>query len=216
MDGKPLYEYAREGKQLPRPIEPRDANVLDLELLEWQEANTSQSSLEGHAYRWPTRELGEADRLKMQSVKTLVANAENTRVPQATDEANEASEAVHLAVDEEKGDAPSANWDELEHKPPAFTLKMTVSSGTYVRSIVHDSAAAVGSAAHVVLLQRTRQGDFALGDSEHEGDCVPWEILAEAYDSFKAGARGSPIQAVNDHTLLAEWEKVVLSKWHDA
>lgn len=39
---------------------------------------------------------------------------------------------------------------------------MTVSSGTYVRSIIHDIAAALGSVAHVVLLSRTRQGEFTL------------------------------------------------------
>ena len=39
---------------------------------------------------------------------------------------------------------------------------MTVSSGTYVRSIIHDIALALGSVAHVVVLSRTRQGDFTL------------------------------------------------------
>lgn len=39
---------------------------------------------------------------------------------------------------------------------------MTVSSGTYVRSIVHDLGIALGSAAHVVKLTRTRQGEFVL------------------------------------------------------
>lgn len=39
---------------------------------------------------------------------------------------------------------------------------MTVSSGTYIRSIVHDIGLALGSAAHVVKLTRTRQGEFVL------------------------------------------------------
>lgn len=39
---------------------------------------------------------------------------------------------------------------------------MVVSSGTYVRSIVHDLGIALGSVAHVVKLTRTRQGEFTL------------------------------------------------------
>lgn len=41
---------------------------------------------------------------------------------------------------------------------------MTVSSGTYVRSIIHDIGIALGSSAHVVKLTRTRQGIFTLKD----------------------------------------------------
>lgn len=43
-----------------------------------------------------------------------------------------------------------------------MTLSMKVSSGTYVRSIVHDLGLALESTAHVVRLQRTRQGHFDL------------------------------------------------------
>lgn len=43
---------------------------------------------------------------------------------------------------------------------------MIVSSGTYVRSIVHDLGIVLGSAAHVVKLTRTRQGAFVLNPSD--------------------------------------------------
>jgi len=58
---------------------------------------------------------------------------------------------------------------------------MKVSGGTYVRSLAHDIGHAVGSAAHVVILTRTRQGDFTL-EPEKESDkaCIPWEIFEEA------------------------------------
>jgi tRNA pseudouridine55 synthase len=45
---------------------------------------------------------------------------------------------------------------------------MTVSSGTYVRSIVHDIGLAIGSAAHVVTLTRTKQGRFALSEEDED------------------------------------------------
>jgi tRNA pseudouridine55 synthase len=54
MDGKPLYEYAREGKEIPRKIERREVEVLELELVEWMEGGT-------HPHRAPTDEAGHAE-----------------------------------------------------------------------------------------------------------------------------------------------------------
>jgi tRNA pseudouridine55 synthase len=65
---------------------------------------------------------------------------------------------------------------------------MTVSSGTYVRTIVHDIGAALGSAAHVVRLQRTRQGEFAL-DGEGQGlsdiRTIDWGVFERALEQLK-------------------------------
>jgi tRNA pseudouridine55 synthase len=41
----PLYDYARKGIPLPRPIEKRPVTVHSLELVEWKGAD--------HPYRWP-------------------------------------------------------------------------------------------------------------------------------------------------------------------
>lgn len=93
--------------------------------------------------------------------------------------------------------------------PPTFTLRMTVSSGTYVRSIVHDIALAIGSAAHVVKLTRTRQGQFSLDPSddtttteaepsvqdadserfdfgERKTGCIPWSVFERAIEERKS------------------------------
>ena len=99
--------------------------------------------------------------------------------------------------DEPEPDAPS------EGVPTAFVLRMKVSGGTYVRSIVHDLAHALGSAGHVVTLTRARQGRFALEPSE-EGDraCVPWDVFEKALkDEGEADADGRK-----------EWEREVLDK----
>ena len=47
MDGKRLFEYAREGLPLPRPIEPRDVTVHELRLVAWH-------APDAHAYEPPT------------------------------------------------------------------------------------------------------------------------------------------------------------------
>ena len=87
--------------------------------------------------------------------------------------------------------------------PTAFVLRMRVSGGTYVRSIVHDLSHALGSAGHVVTLTRSRQGRFALEPtSEDDRACVPWEVFEKALkEEGEADADGRK-----------EWEKEVLAK----
>jgi tRNA pseudouridine55 synthase len=58
---------------------------------------------------------------------------------------------------------------------------MTVSSGTYVRSIVHDIGLALGCGAHVVTLTRTRQGQFTLHGDEEELASSKKEAMARWY-----------------------------------
>ncbi len=46
-----------------------------------------------------------------------------------------------------------------------FTIKTTVSKGTYIRSLVRDIAANLGTIGTVLELKRTKQGDFDIKDS---------------------------------------------------
>lgn len=45
MDGKRLYDYAREGKEVPREIEERPVEVKELELLEWLDGGAHDYSI---------------------------------------------------------------------------------------------------------------------------------------------------------------------------
>lgn len=114
--------------------------------------------------------------------------------------------------------------------PPAFTIDMTVTSGTYVRSIVHDIGAALGSAAHVVRLTRVRQGEFSIGELGPEaraadapaegtegaekgtaevalpGNCIEWSVFEKA---LKAQEKG---ELEKDQDGLAEWERILLTR----
>lgn len=49
VQGKKLYEYAREGKVPPIEIQSRPVEVLDMRVLEWYEPGT-------HEYQWPEEE----------------------------------------------------------------------------------------------------------------------------------------------------------------
>jgi tRNA pseudouridine55 synthase len=180
MDGMSLYEYARKGIPLPRPIEKRQVTVHSLELVEWKGGD--------HPYRWPKKAFtDEQKRALAQSFSCVDPSA-------AAPVADESSESVNRA------DREDTMSDEV---PTAFVLRMRVSGGTYVRSIVHDLAHALGSAGHVVTLTRSRQKDYVLEPTE-EGDrrCVPWEVFETALkDAGEKDADG-----------WTEWERELLDK----
>ncbi|KAF8201728.1 pseudouridine synthase [Pholiota molesta] len=167
MDGKPLYEYARKGIPLPRPIEPRPVTVHSLEIVEWLGQD--------HSFSWPEKQMSQDER--------------------------EALETALKGVQEDPTikDEPETPPDNL--KPTAFILKMKVSGGTYVRSIVHDLAHSVGSAGHVSTLKRSRQGRFVL-NPEEEGDCqcIPWETFEKALTDV----------GEVDEEGWSEWERQVM------
>jgi len=132
-----------------------------------------------HTFRYPDQVLSEEQKRALE--KTLRSVQEDAQVADGPEE-------------------PVEN----DRAPTAFVLRMKVSGGTYVRSIVHDLGHAVGSAAHVVTLTRSRQGRFTLEPSE-EGDmgCVSWDVLNAA----KEGA--GPVDE-GGHTA---WEREVLDKF---
>lgn len=170
MDGKPLYEYARSGTPLPRPIEKRKVTVQSLELVEWKGSD--------HSFRWPEKKFTKDEQEAMEKALKSVDDSVSIK-------------------DEPDMDVPS------EQVPTAFVLRMKVSGGTYVRSIVHDLAHALGSAGHVVTLTRSRQGRFALEPTE-EGDCacVPWGVFQKALENEgEADANGRK-----------EWEGEILDR----
>jgi tRNA pseudouridine55 synthase len=169
MDGMPLYEYARKGIPLPRPIERRKVTIHSLDLVEWKGKD--------HTFRWPEKQFSDEEKIAMK--KALEGIEENTAVKDEPD--------------------PGASGE----PPTAFVLSMKVSGGTYVRSIVHDLGHAVGSAAHVVTLTRSRQSRFTLELKEPEDKgCVPWEVFQ----------RASEDEGDVDEDGWKEWEREVLDR----
>ena len=129
-----------------------------------------------HEFRYPEQVLSEAQKQALE--KTLKSVQEDAQV-----------------VDEPEEPA------EDDRAPTAFVLTMKVSGGTYVRSIVHDLGHAVGSAAHVVTLTRSRQGRFTLEPTE-AGDkgCVPWDVFKVATEGVGPADEGG----------RTAWEREVL------
>ncbi len=66
IQGKHLYEYARNGEKIPGEIEKRPVNVTEMELLEWYDGGQ-------HDHRWPSEEAETAEKVvaeQMLHIKT--------------------------------------------------------------------------------------------------------------------------------------------------
>jgi tRNA pseudouridine55 synthase len=237
MEGKPLYEYAREGKPIPREIATREVEVSELELLEWYEPGT-------HSHRWPTEEATNFERSFAEQVwkvekdqmtsKKLTPEEEEADTKARTEHESfkrKADEKVDALVYDRQSkrkktsgqkdvpmmsgalgemppaapkpgkgsnlipEAPDADtpppWD--DKGPPAARVRMTVTSGFYVRSFCHDLGTKVGSSAMMAELCRSRQGDFVLGSS----NCLEFSDLG----------KGEDVWAPQVKTMLEQWNR---------
>ncbi|KAI9831331.1 MAG: hypothetical protein M1819_005105 [Sarea resinae] len=219
VQGKRLYEYAREGKEVPVEIQERPVEVLELEILEWWDGGE-------HEYTWPTEEAETEEKVVAEQVLHLEEKAEKgekaekAEVQSATAAAAAASTSTSTSAQKrplsetetgEEGVASSSATDTAppakrhqaepssdttplpsqpqqqqqqppvtaspppktnptQAQPPALRLRLTSTSGFYVRSLCHDLGLAVDSLAIMSELTRTRQGDFELGRNVLEYD----------------------------------------------
>ncbi|CAH0053282.1 unnamed protein product [Clonostachys solani] len=240
MNGKPLYEYAREGKPIPREIEAREVEVSELELVEWYEPGK-------HNHRWPTEEAEAAERNIAEQVWRLKKQQESSQnlTPEEKEEDNQALEAHEsfkrkfeerqdtLIKDQppkkrnrheknpammsgalgklprglsDKGRdlipaAPDAStpppWS--DEGPPAAKIRMTVSSGYYVRSFCHDLGAELDSAGLMAELCRLRQSDFTVGGTT----CLEFDDMA----------KGEEVWGPKVSDMLDRWNAEPGSQW---
>lgn len=223
VQGKRLYEYAREGKEVPKEIEERPVEVKDLEVVEWMEGGN-------HKYSFPKEEaedeakdlaekvlhLGEtvatsANVVEDQSANGIAINGAKRKRP--LDEGDslvpkKKSEPGHDGVSQflmsgglqnpsrSPEDPPvdvhlQQDLPPTVEGPPAVKLRMTVTSGFYVRSLSHDLGEVVGSLACMCALVRTRQGDFELGKNVLE------------YENLE---KGEDVWGPKVEHLLAKWQ----------
>ncbi|KAL4866330.1 hypothetical protein BDV12DRAFT_136855 [Aspergillus spectabilis] len=80
VQGKKLYEYAREGKEPPIEIKSRPVEVTDMRIVEWYEPGT-------HEYKWPEEEAAADEKAVAEK---LLAKEDSLPVAPAADEAGEA------------------------------------------------------------------------------------------------------------------------------
>lgn len=165
VNGKPLYEYAREGIPLPKAIKVRDVEIHLLEVHGLgpdsrfsplvSEVDENGNSLESMLASNPT--LNDSE---------LYFSDEYMANPEIPDE-------------EKNTHVQAKSTDVSPETLPVFHATASVGSGTYIRSLISDLGRAVGSSAFMVELIRTKQSDWELGKNvftmaEFEGDGRIW------------------------------------------
>lgn len=197
VQGKRLYEYAREGKELPKKIEERPVEVKELEMVEWMEGGSHKFHLPKEEAEDEAKDLAEKVLHLGEAVATSTRAARNqsaddiastgTKRKRSLDDGDsvkhkkkpelgdgEESQSLPLmsgGLQSPEGSPEDRPLDLHSQQdsstvvgaPPAVKLRMTVTSGFYVRSLAHDLGEVIGSLACMCALVRTRQGDFELG-----------------------------------------------------
>jgi tRNA pseudouridine55 synthase len=240
MNGKPLYEYAREGKPIPREIEGREVEASEVELVEWYEPGT-------HNHRWPTQEAEAAERNLAEQVWRLKKQQETSKKltpeeKEQEDQAIAAHESFKKKFEERQdelirdrpskrqrqgkepammsgalGNLPQPTYsnkgsnlvppppDEStpppwsDKGPPAAKIRLTVSSGYYVRSFCHDLGTKLDSAGLMAELCRSRQSDFTVGGP----NCLEYDDLA----------KGEEVWGPQVADMLARWNGEPTGNW---
>ncbi|RAH45794.1 pseudouridine synthase PUS4 [Aspergillus brunneoviolaceus CBS 621.78] len=149
VQGKRLYEYAREGVEPPVEIKARPVEVLDLRVVEWFEPGT-------HGYKWPEVEaVGEerevAERMLRKEDALSVGEggeaAEEGKVEAEAEvegSAKRKAEAEAEAPKVEEGSGPAAGAEESEEAPAAKKVKVS-EDGDSVPAQSGEAAAAESS-----------------------------------------------------------------------
>lgn len=147
MEGKPLYEYARENKPLPKPIEARECEITQL-----------TAKLNSDPIELPANFASELE-IKFITNVLQESGSKSASTNSTDDAASKTAEENKTEEETQEASTPSS---------PAYTgrtveLTFSVSSGTYIRTLIHDIGAALGTGAYMTKLTRIQQGDWELG-----------------------------------------------------
>lgn len=194
IQGKRLYDYAREGIEPPVEIVKRPVEVSNLEIVEWYNGGE-------HEHKWPEEELAGEEKAiaeKMlekdaspapeagktstaeegQEEQSSTKRKPSTSPPPAESSTTAAAAAPPTPKRQKTEPEPTTTTTTTppSSQPPAVKLTLTASSGFYVRSLCHDLGKALNSSALMSELIRSRQADFELG---------PGKVLE--YEDLEAG-----------------------------
>lgn len=201
MDGKPLYEYARQNLPLPRPIEPREVQIYDLKI-------EDDSLTKDHDYEFIKSTEVEGDDGEITIEEALSKNPTlNDNKLYFSKEYSEKQGNAEESFEIEKP-KPSDGSEKVEnHKAPLLHFTASVSSGTYIRSLISDIGKVVQSSAYMVKLIRLQQAEweleknvFKLEDFTERDPEVWGPVLKQVFDKG-----GEEIKNLSE--LFAEAEK---------
>ncbi|CCD22763.1 pseudouridine synthase PUS4 NDAI_0A06080 [Naumovozyma dairenensis CBS 421] len=204
MNGKPLHEYAREGKPLPRAIEPRQVTVYDLEIF-------PDSLTRDHRYSL----LRPVTEDSLDTVKNLNANLLNdklyfskeycTKSGLENEDANVGG-AFPLSDEERK----EIEEQKDNYRAPLLHFSAKVSSGTYIRSLISDIGKAMRSSSYMVKLIRIQQQDWSLMSN----NVFKMEDFTERDEAVWSEVLRTVLEKGAETNIPQEFEKI--QKEHDS
>jgi tRNA pseudouridine55 synthase len=181
MNGKPLYEYAREGLPLPRAIEPRQVQIYELDIFD-------DSLTLNHNYDFIKSALVEGERIEEKLASNPTLNDSKVYLAKEYSEKNGFQEEIEVGKPQEVTEAERSD----NFKAPLLHLKTKVSSGTYIRSLISDIGRVLKSNAYMVKLVRAQQAEWELGknvfnmEDFERGEAVWGKVLSQV---FQKGGR---------------------------
>lgn len=156
MKGKRLYEYAREGLELPEEIKSRSITVESFDIIKWT-----------HDHEWEEpKNLSTLESSKSVLQEQISLNNDDLENNLSESDYN-TQISNNLSNNNDIKEQPSSDNENppIFKKAPAVKFRIVASSGTYIRSLIHDLGIFLGSAAHIVELVRSRQGNFRLNEN---------------------------------------------------
>ncbi|KAG0294897.1 hypothetical protein BGZ96_000221 [Linnemannia gamsii] len=204
MDGKRLYDYAREGIPLPREIPSRRVQIYGLDLLSYPD-EVPDPCLQEFGFRF-----GHTATPNSESDSSVVVNDDNSNI-MSGDENKKNTTAGSINVKEDtqedvqgkkkKTFRPKKFTDPVltdpNHVPipPAckgdkslyFHIRVHCSSGTYIRTLIADIASHLGTVGLMTDLLRVEQSGFRLGESAATLEMKECEDLERVEEAIQAG-----------------------------
>ncbi|KAG0260615.1 hypothetical protein BG011_001744 [Mortierella polycephala] len=168
MDGKRLYDYARENLPLPREIPTREIQIYSLDLLSFPDSNTvPDPNLCQHGFL----------NGNVQSVETSTPASPGPIQRLELPNGFKLKPFVH-DPNHKHGYVPIPSTP----KGLFFHIRVHCSSGTYIRTLIADIAAQLGTVGHMTDLLRVEQSGFKLGDAAtlEFDQCDDIEVVADA------------------------------------
>lgn len=195
IDGKRLYDYAREGIPLPkgRTIESRSIIIHELELIDFWE-NPDQviplSSVITTTMSPPLPDPRFRDRKSSTDTNTNNNNNDisSLQTQSNTDPSSDAQKNLTLSTG------------------PIARIRAVVSSGTYIRSLIYDLGNALGTKAYMSALHRTRQAGCSIDQSIDINKATTLEGIAQGLDSLSLSSEDpfKPSETIENNKNLKQ------------
>ncbi|KAF9103615.1 hypothetical protein BGX29_003133 [Mortierella sp. GBA35] len=192
MDGKRLYDYAREGIPLPREIPSRKVQIYGLDLFSYPDNITvPDPSLQSFGFQIDTvtpdsmkdtiQSTHASDDLKTTTTTTTAEDGENDDEEESKFRPKEISDPT--LTDPNHIPVPSKS-----HGGLYFHIRVHCSSGTYIRTLIADIAAHLGTVGLMTDLLRVEQSGYRLG-GEATLEMTECEDLERVEEAIQAGNR---------------------------